>query len=273
MIESNNVLTIKTTQCRPFRDMINAIKDILSDFTITFDKKKGIKICSMDNTHTILVNIELEAIEFEVYNCEFDKIIISVNAKNLFKVLEPMSNNDTLLTMYIEKVNYHEGIVSHLGLQYLNADIKQYYTQKLKLNEPDTEELFIPDVEYSTIIKLPTVDFKKIVHDLSGVSDRVEIKLIKLEEVKLIFKCTGSFTSSEIIRLESDGYMEFIQKSDVSKEIPGTFSLGSLSKFIKCTPLCTYLEMYLKNDFPLTIKYNVGNLGTIKLCLSPLPSV
>ena len=27
--------------------------------------------------------------------------------------------------------------------------------------------------------------------------------------------------------------------------------------------------MYIKNDYPLIIKYNVANLGDIKLCLSP----
>jgi len=27
--------------------------------------------------------------------------------------------------------------------------------------------------------------------------------------------------------------------------------------------------MYIKNDYPLIIKYDVANLGDIKLCLSP----
>jgi hypothetical protein len=31
--------------------------------------------------------------------------------------------------------------------------------------------------------------------------------------------------------------------------------------------------MYLENDLPLVVKYNVASLGEIKLCLSPLPSV
>ena len=32
------------------------------------------------------------------------------------------------------------------------------------------------------------------------------------------------------------------------------------------------IEMYLENDLPLVVKYNVASLGTIKLCLSNLPS-
>ena len=43
-------------------------------------------------------------------------------------------------------------------------------------------------------------------------------------------------------------------------------------KLIKCTNLCNQIEMYLENDLPLVVKYNVASLGEIKLCLAPLPS-
>jgi len=43
MNEENNVMTIKTVQIQPIRNMITAIKDILTDATITFTKD-GMKI-------------------------------------------------------------------------------------------------------------------------------------------------------------------------------------------------------------------------------------
>jgi proliferating cell nuclear antigen len=266
MIDANNVLTIKTVQIQPIRNMITAIKDILTDATITFTKD-GLKIINFDKTHTILVNVNLNAQKFEQYNCQPDKIIVCANTLHLFKVISTMSNDD-ILSMYIDKNDYHEGIVSHLGLQYDNGDIKQCYSQKLRLIEPDTEELVVPDVDYSTVINLPTADFQKIIRDLNGISDRIEIKSVGNE---LIFSCDGNFASSRIYRSESDGYMEFIQKPDATVIIQGEFSLKSLSHFIKCTPLCSHLEMYLGNDLPLIVKYDVASLGEIKLCLAPLP--
>ena len=59
--------------------------------------------------------------------------------------------------------------------------------------------------------------------------------------------------------------------SSLLKIIQGEFSLKSLSHFIKCTPLCSHLEMYLGNDLPLIVKYDVASLGEIKLCLASLP--
>jgi proliferating cell nuclear antigen len=266
MNEANNVLTIKTVQIQPIRNTITAIKDILTDATITFTPE-GMKIINFDKTHTILVNVILNAKKFEQFICHPDKIIICANTLHLFRVISTMSNDDTL-SMYIENCDYNDGIVSHLGLQYDNGDIKQCYSQKLRLIEPDTEELIVPDVEYSTIINLPTTDFQKIIRDLNGISDRIEIKSVGND---LIFSCEGNFASSRIYRSESDGNMNFIQKPDASVIIQGEFSLKSLSHFIKCTPLCSHLEMYLGNDLPLIIKYDVASLGSIKLCLAALP--
>ena len=67
--------------------------------------------------------------------------------------------------------------------------------------------------------------------------------------------------------------MEFIEKKNPSKVIQGEFSLKNLGYFIKCTNLCNHIEIYLANDLPLIVKYNVASLGAIKLGLAPIPNV
>ena len=115
MNEENNVLTIRTIQISPIRNLITAIKDILTDATITFTKN-GMKIINFDKTHTILVNVMLNASKFETYNCKPDKIIVCANTLHLFKVISTIANLDTL-TIYIEKDDDPDGIVSHLAFQ------------------------------------------------------------------------------------------------------------------------------------------------------------
>jgi proliferating cell nuclear antigen len=225
----------------------------------------------MDKSHTILAHLSLEAQNFELYECKMDKIIIGVNMFHLFKLINTIDNDDTL-TIYIEEADYTDGIVQFLGLKFENIDIKQHKIQKLRLIEPDNEELDVPDVKFSSIINLPSIDFQKIIRDLSCISDKIEIKTVATNEgAELIFKCTGGFAHAEIRRAESDG-MEFIKKQEVSKIIQGEFSLKNLSYFIKCTNLCSQIEMYLENDLPLIVKYNVASLGVIKLALASLPS-
>jgi proliferating cell nuclear antigen len=266
-ITEGNVLTIQTVQIAPFRTLMTALKDILLETNITFEPE-GIKIINMDKSHTILAHLFLEAQNFEFYECKKDKIIIGVNMFHLFKLINSIDNDDTL-TIYIENGDYVDGIVSHLALKFENGEIKQCKTQKLRLIEPEPEELQYPDVKFSSIINLPSADFQKIIRDLSCISDKLEIKSVGNE---LIFKCSGQFASAEIHRTESDGSMGFITKQDSSKIIQGEFSLKNLGYFIKCTNLCSQIEIYLENDLPLVVKYDVASLGSIRLCLSVLPS-
>lgn len=262
-----NVLTIKTVQIAPFRTLMTALKDILLETNITFEPD-GIRIINMDKSHTILAHLYLAAQNFEFYECKKEKIIIGVNMFHLFKLINSIDNDDTL-TIYIENSDYLDGIVSHLALKFENGEIKQCKTQKLRLIEPEQEELQYPDVKFSSIINLPSSDFQKIIRDLSCISDKLEIKSVGSE---LIFKCSGQFASAEIHRAESDGSMGFILKQDSSKVIQGEFPLKNLGYFIKCTNLCQQIELYLENDLPLVVKYNVASLGEIKLCVAQLPS-
>jgi len=263
----NNVLTIKTVQIAPFRTLMIALKDILLETNISF-QPDGIRIINMDKSHTILVHLYLAASNFEFYECKKDKIIIGVNMFHLFKLINSIDNDDTL-TIYIENNDYYDGIVSHIALKFENGDIKQCKTQKLKLIEPEQDELEVPDVKFSSIINLPSADFQKIIRDLSCISDKLEIKSVGNE---LIFKCQGQFASAEIHRAEADESMKFILKQDSTKVIQGEFSLKNLGYFIKCTNLCPQIELYLENDLPLVVKYNVASLGEILLALVPLPS-
>jgi len=265
---NNNVLEIKTVQISPVKTLMTALKDILLETNITF-LQEGIRIINMDKSHTILAHLFLDASNFEYYYCKYPKIVIGVNMFHLFKLINSIDTDDTL-SIFIEESEYSGGIVDNLGLKFENGEIKQCKIQKLKLIEPEEEELDVPDVKFSSIINLPSGDFQKIIRDLSNISERLEIKSVGNE---LIFKCKGPFAEAEIRRTETDGSMEFISKQDSNKIIQGEFSLKNLGYFIKCTNLCSSIEMFLENDLPLVVKYAVASLGEIKLCLAPLPSL
>ena len=263
---NNNKLTIKTVQIAPFRILMAALKDILLETNIIFTKQ-GIKIINMDKTHTILVHLFLKAENFEFFECKEEKIIVGVNILHLFKLITTIDNDDTL-TIYIENDDYNEGIVTELGLKFENGNIKQSKIQKLKLIEPEQDELEIPDVKFSSVINMPSNDFQKIIRDLANISEKIEIKSV---EDELIFKCSGQFAKAEIRRSENNANMQILNKQH-NKIIQGEYSLKNLLYFIKCTNLCNQIEIYLENNRPLIVKYNVASLGEIKMCLSSLPS-
>ncbi len=263
---TTNVLEIKTVQIAPFRTLMTAMKDILLQTNITF-QKDGLRIINMDKSHVILCHLHLKAENFEEYFCKHNKIVIGVNMFHLFKLINTIDNDDTL-TIYIEDKHYKDGVVEYLSLKFENGNIRQCKTQLLRLIEPDYEELEVPDVKFSSVINMPSSDFQKIIRDLSPLSDRIEIKCIGDE---LIFSLEGPFARVKIIRSECDGNLEYTKKQDSTNIIQGEFPLKYLNYFIKCTNLCNTIELMLENDLPLVVKYNVADLGVLTLGLAQLP--
>ena len=63
--------------------------------------------------------------------------------------------------------------------------------------------------------------------------------------------------------------MSYIQNLSPDEVIQGIFSLRYLVLFSKCTNLYQNIEIYIKNDYPIIIRYSVANLGEVKFCLAP----
>jgi proliferating cell nuclear antigen len=263
---SGHILIAQTSQVPNFKTLIAALKDILLETNMTF-RPNGISVINMDKSHTILAHLFLDANKFQRYECHREKIIIGLNVLHLFRLIGDINHEDTL-TICIDNEDYSDGIVTHLTLKFENKQSNKCKKQRLRLIEPEQEELTYPSVNFSSIINLSSTDFQKIIRDLSCISDKVEIKTVGSE---LIFNCTGQFANSEISRYEKEGEMKSIVNNS-SKIIQGVFSLKNLSYFIKCTNLCPQVEIYLENDLPLVVKYNVSDLGEIKLCVSSIPS-
>ena len=94
----------------------------------------------------------------------------------------------------------------------------------------------------------------------------VEIRNINKQ---LVFGCKGDFCNQETIISDNDNGVQNITSKVTDEIVQGFFHLRYLVMFTKCTNLCTTVEMYLKNDYPLIVKYSVASLGDLKLCLAP----
>jgi proliferating cell nuclear antigen len=127
------------------------------------------------------------------------------------------------------------------------------------------ENIEIPPPSFDSVITMPSLDFQKICRDMHNLAEEIEIKSIGHQ---LIFSCKGQFAEQETSIGSSSNGLAFIQ-NEADKIVQGIYALKHLVLFSKCTNLCNSVELYLRNDFPLIIKYAVASLGEIKLCLAP----
>ena len=249
------LLYIKTVQSQSIKILVESLKEVLTDINLYFDSN-GLKIMTMDNARVALVYVRLIKDNFEEYYCN-SKNMCGINMIYFFKILKTVSNND-VLTLFIRKNSMNE-----LGIRIENKEKNTVTESYLKMLDISEEKLEIPDIQYDSVISMPSVDLQKYCRDLSVISNQV---VISSTESKFILESNGDFASQKIIIGEAQNGLIFSKKN---QNVSEKFDLKYLNSFTKSTNLCSTVEIFLKKEYPLVIEYNVANLGKLQFCLAP----
>tara|TARA_B110000211_G_scaffold109718_1_gene127386 strand:+ start:11560 stop:12366 length:807 start_codon:yes stop_codon:yes gene_type:complete len=256
---SNYKFLFKTVQASAIRTLIEALKEILTDVNFEINLS-GIKVIAMDSSHVSLIYMKLLAENFEKFYCD-KPLVCGISIVRLFKLLKSMSPNDSLC-MFITKSEPND-----LQIHIETSEKGLRHKFSLKLMDLYLDKVEIPPAQFSSVLRIPSSDFQKLCRDMNNLGDELEIKS---SGNQLIFSISNDWMDQETIMCESNnGGMEYLQNLSPDEVIQGVFSIKKLVLFTKCTSLCQNIEVYLKNDYPIVIKYNIANLGEIKFCLAP----
>jgi proliferating cell nuclear antigen len=250
------LLFLKSIQGGTIRTLFEVLKEIVHDVSLRFDST-GVRLLTMDGARCALVYLKLRAESFEEYHCtsSFD---VGINMASMFKLVRTTGSHDTV-TMYMDASSTNE-----LGITIQNAEKNSITDFKMKLLDVDSEEIKIPDVDFDSVITMPSAYFQRICRDMLNISDTMTISS---QGTQLVLGCNGDFARQETVIGEADAGMSVSAKSN--KKIEGRFSLKYLSLFCKAANLCNTIELFLKESYPLILKYNVASLGEIRFCLAP----
>jgi proliferating cell nuclear antigen len=242
-------MKLKSIQASAVRSTFEVLKDILNDVNVYFDTS-GVRILTLDTAKTALIDLYLNADNFEEYDCPHD-VVAGINISNTFKLLKSISNNDTI-TMEITTND-------KIDIKIENEMKKSCTKFKLKLLDIDEDQIEIPDVKMSVITTLPSTDFQRICRDMNNFATEVNISR---SDDNLIVKCEGDFASQETIINCKDDHI-------FKGTIGGLYSLKYLNLFTKATGMCSSVQLMQEesNRF-LVLKYNIANLGEIKFFMA-----
>jgi len=257
---SKRTIELKTVQAKAVKTLVELLKEVLPEANLEINPT-GVKILSTDPSKTMLIHLKLDAEKFDNFICK-EKKILGIDMIKFQKLIRTMSDNDSL-TLYYEESESDE---EKLGIQIQNGDKNKVATYKLKLMDIDENKFNIPPAQFDSIITMPSDEFQKVCRDLSVFAKLVEIKSIGKQ---LIFQCEGDFTEASIVMGEIGNGLTFNKPNNTSEIVQGFYDLKSLCLFTKCTNISPNIELYMKNDFPLVVQYQVGSLGSLKLGVAP----
>lgn len=247
-----------SVQSGAIRTLFEALKEVLVDVNITFDEE-GIKIAALDHARVALVHLKLVSESFVHYSCK-KPCKIGVPLGHLFKLIK-LSGNSDVITMYVNEGRLH--IIME------NKEKNTKIESELVTIDIDDVDIDIPDVDFDAVITMPSSDFQKICRDLSSISDTL---IIKSEGKIFTLKAEGEIGSTSIMLGGSDSENQNKNGVVFNKDIgiiEEKFNIKYLNLFTKSTSLCSQIELYLKEKYPIVLLYSVANLGSLKYLLSP----
>lgn len=246
------ILYCKTVQTNAIRILFESLKNILSDVNFKVDST-GIRFTTIDGAEKAIINLFLDASKFEEFNCK-ESLNLGFNLVSMFKILKGIKNTDTVsFCVYKEEIEY-------IYISTTNTDKKFTNCSKIKLLDMDEKIFSIPDIDFDSFITMPSSDFQSYIAELAVISNQL---YISYSENELILSVKGDFAEQSIKIHETNSEVKILNNQ------AGVFNLKFIQLFTKSTNLCGTVEIYLKKDYPLTLVYNVANLGQIKYCLAP----
>lgn len=274
---SKFLVKIETLQPSNFKALFSILKEnniVEANININEDK---LEILEMDMAHIVIIHVVLNAQNFDGFYCQ-KPITIGIDVANLTKILKGVGTKD-ILTIFVEDPSESNTQLDTIG----DSDISTSFglliensakgqSTKIYIDTMDVNEhsIDVPKLNYPYHIQLPSSDLQSIVTNLKSTGGEV---------VKLTFhkEALRFFTKGEIGILETtrtrtgkeDSSIKIQKKTNETPIIEIYVKLDKLVEFTKCSCLSPMVSMYLKNDFPLFLEYDVGSLGVIRLGLSP----
>jgi proliferating cell nuclear antigen len=137
----------------------------------------------------------------------------------------------------------------------------------LNLLTIDSEQLSIPETEYSSIVTMSSAEFTRICREMSQISETVTIETSK-ESIK--FSVNGEIGGGSVtIKGNESDKKEEQTTLEVDEPVSLSFALRYLNLFNKASNLSNQVVLSMSTDTPLVVEYRIPDLGSLRFYLAP----
>lgn len=240
------------------KKIVEAIKELVTSVNIDVNGS-GISIQAMDSSHVALVSLSLKEDGFQQFRAD-RAMTLGLNIANLAKIMK-CAGNDDIITMKAEE---DPSSITFIFESNKNDKISEF---SLNLMTLDSEQLGIPETEYSSIVTMSAAEFTRICREMSQISETVQIETSK-DAIK--FQVTGEIGGGTITIKANDSEKKEEQTIlEVDEPVTLSFALRYLNLFNKASNLSSQVVLSMSNDTPLVVEYRIDKLGSLKFYLAP----
>tara|TARA_B100001115_G_scaffold181586_1_gene176089 strand:- start:1242 stop:2006 length:765 start_codon:yes stop_codon:yes gene_type:complete len=220
---------------------------------------QGISLRMTDNLQKILLDIRLNADNFQIYKYKYPtKKMIGLNLQHLHKMLKSVKKKDTV-EIFINNDNDN-----NFGIKIIPKDNTRVTTSYIKIQNIQNINVQL-DHEYKKPIIILSNDYQKMIKDMISIGNHIEVTST---EHTINFNCIADGVYSREVMF---GNPE--EDEDNTIKYRDRFYADQLHKLIKLSGLGQKLHIYTEKDKPLFISCNIGSIGIIQIHIKSISQI
>ena len=219
---------------------------------------KGIRLCMMDNHRTILIKLELETDNFDIYSYEKkEKMFLGVNLSHFHRMLKSIKKRDSV-ELFIDDKEPND-----LKIKVIPKENTRSTTSQIKIQSIQNIKTSLPE-GYEKPIIVSSGEYQKMCKEMSSIGNKIRVSAKKF---KIEFFCdAGDVMKRTTTFGNDDSDDEWDEKNETEKyRYREDFKTEQLVKITKLAGLGPNIKIYPKEGAPLLFKSNIGNLGKISI--------
>ena len=213
---------------------VEIISELVSEVKLKVNEF-GMSITAMDPANVAMVRFKLPKSAFPQF--ETGEEVLGINLDDLKRILKRCGPRSSLILEKKENLLEIE----------IQDRIKRNFS--LGLIEIEGEDKELPNLEYSSLVELNSIDLIASIEDCAIVGDACSFKI---DENKFIIEAKGLNSA----RSEFSGDEAKIQAENCKSK----YSLEYLQKFIKASKLCEKTTLQFANDHPLNMNVKTESM-------------
>ena len=223
----------------------------------------GIKIVAVNTSKSLIIVIKLDSKKFGKFKVSKPVFDVGINLSSLFKLIRSLDKDD-ILTMSIDSDDKQRLILD------VENEVRNSRTRnRLKTLDIDKKTYKIPDTKFDMVVTMDSSEFHRVCKDLALLSDYVDIEC-KENSITFMSMCDSSDKSITIDATGKNGVKIKPLVAGKDTVVQGIFELKYFTMFQKCSNLCQNIQIYLRNNYPIFIKYLIASLGQILVGIVPV---
>ena len=242
-----------------FVALFQTLKNCTTLVSLVFDTDK-LHIQGMDKSHVCLFDINILKLWFNEYIVD-KKVEISFDTHVFYTIINSKQDSNNILIQYDESTDLDNLNVDLVSKENPKGDFNKYF--KIPLADYETQLMSIPFVDYDAEFIILSKKICEIVNQMITFGDDIQIKCSE-EKINLI---TNGVTGEMLVNIPIEDLNEYSIVEGESLDLK--YSLNYISKMCLTNKLSSDVHFYISSQFPMKIKYDLGDESSFVFYIAP----